>query len=258
MPYKPMVVAPVGSFMKLGYQQYMNNRNSSRVATDTQYYSGGSKTLVTRKRKRTKANKSSFRSLLMNTLPAKHSTNGVGQATMTHNTIYTFIPTQGILQGDGNANRDGDAIDIVSLKLKGIAQSHSTAGAYSYRILVGWTGEEYLGLGGGFGSGLGATELFLPSTSVNWTINGVINPKAFTCVYDQTIDIGSQITGVNDLTSFQISVPFNTRFLYQDAGSTQGKTRNLCVVIIGAVAGGVSGTTNAGSIYMGSDLIFKQ
>jgi hypothetical protein len=234
----------------------MLTRMGSKKAQSTEFYQGGSKTMVTQKRRKKKYNKNSFRNKLMNTIPAKHYTVAASQAVMTHNTIYTMVPTQGVTQGDGNANRDGDSIDICALKLKGFAQTHSNASAYSYRILVGWSGEELSSLTN-FGSGLGASEIFLPSTTDNWVLNGVVNPKAFTCVYDQTIDIGSQITGVVDLTSFSINVPFNTRFLYQSAASIQGKSRNLCVVIIAATAGGTTGSTNAGAIYAGADLIFK-
>jgi len=203
---------------------------------------------ITKTRRKKQYVRKSFKNMLYDNLAAKHCNGNQGRL-MTHNTIYTLVPTALPVQGDGNSNRDGDAIDIVALKLKGFAQTHSNASAYSYRILVGWTGEELSSLGSNFGSGLGTSEIFLPNTTDNWVLNGVVNPKAFTCVYDQTLDIGSQITGVVDLTSFQINLPFQTRFLYQSAGSVQGKSRNLCVVIIAATAGGTAGTTNAGSIY---------
>lgn len=201
------------------------------------------------KRKRT-----SFKAKVLQAEPAKHYSFGSTQA-MTHDTIYTLIPTGGITQGTGNTNRIGDTAHLAALKIKGYFQSASASNAYTFRLLVGWTGEEYA-LPTVFGIGLSAGEIFLPNTSA-WQANGIVNPKTFTVLYDTNIDINSQVALTADLQSFAFSVPINQDFDYQAAGSTFGKSKNLAIVIIGEIAGGVSGATVTGLCSLSYDLIFK-
>lgn len=208
----------------------------------------------TRQAKRSK----SLKTLINNTKPAKHLT-GDNNRALTHNTIYTMVPSQAIQQSVSGEGRIGDDTYLCALKLTGHFLSHTTAGAYSYRVIVGWSGEELTtaGIATSLQAGLGITELFLPGTAGTWTGNGVINPKAFTVLHDSIYDINSQIAGTADLTTFNITVPINYDFKYQSAGSVQGKTRNLCVVVIGGVAFGTTGTTAAGNCIFAYDLIHK-
>jgi len=142
------------------------------------------------------------------------------------------------------------------LKIKNAIFSSTAAGAYQFRILVGYSGEEYTA-NNYTTTRLTATELFLPDT-FNWGVNGLINPKAFTCLYDSTVDINSQITGVADITNHAFTVDLgNQHFNYQSSGSTFGKTRNLYMLVIGCAAGGVSGVSPVGTINTAVDLIFK-
>jgi len=201
--------------------------------------------------------KGSFRSQVMAVFPAKHYT-GETTPTLVHNTITTMIPTQGITQGNGNTQRDGDSITLEALKLKGTVVTNAVAGAYQYRIIVGYTGEEYTtaNIGSTLQSGIGSSELFLPNFSV-WLTNALINPKAFTALYDETIDVNSQLSAIQDVANFNVTVPLHTSFAYQSSGSVQGKTRNLAVLVIGNVAGGVTGTTASGQMLLSYDLLFK-
>lgn len=189
--------------------------------------------------------------------PAKHYT-GETSPTLVHNTVTSMCPTQGIVQGDGNTQRDGDAIQLEALKMKGTFVTNSTAGAYQYRVLVGWSGEEYTtaNIATGLVSALGASEIFLPSTQ-GWVNNAIVNPKAFTLLYDQTFDINSQIAATQDSQAFNLTVPIHQSFAYQASGSVQGKTKNLYVVVIGSVAGGTTGSTASGQVLLSYDLIFK-
>lgn len=207
--------------------------------------------------RRTRSGRKSFKSKVMSLHPAKHYT-GETVPSLLHNSVVSMVPTQGITQGDGNSNRDGDAIHLEALKLRGSFVSFATSGAYQYRILVGWSGEEYTtsGIASGLVSAIGSTEIFLPSTQT-WLNSAIVNPKAFTVLYDQTIDVNSQITATQDITNFNVTVPIHQNFNYQSSGSVQGKNRNLYVVVIGSVTGGTNGTTSAGQILLAYDLLFK-
>lgn len=184
---------------------------------------------------------------------------GDDNGALKHNEILTMVPTQAIQQSVSGEGRIGDDAYLCALKLYGHFLSHTTAGAYSYRLIVGWTGEELTtpNIATQLVSGLGASELFLPGSYSNWTGHGVINPKAFTVLHDSTYDINSQIAGTSDLNSFSLTIPINYDFKYQSPGSVQGKTRNLAVVVIGGVAFGTTGTTVAGNCIVSYDLIHK-
>lgn len=213
-------------------------------------------TMVQKKRRQQRS--VSLKTLIKRTEPAKHYT-WENNAALLHNTLYTCIPTQGITQGTSITNRLADSVYLCALKISGQFLSATTAGAYSMRIIVGWTGEEVTtaGIASGLVSGLGLGDVFLSSTAGIWTANGQINSKAFTTLYDQTIDINSQISAVSDISSFNITVPLNQSFYYQAAGFTQGKTRNLCVLVVAGVAYGTTGVTAAGNCIWSADLIFK-
>ena len=205
------------------YRQYMNSRSQVRHGSRTD-------TKIIKKRKT--ASKHSFKKQMMDATPAKHVTS-VPNTAMTHNTLYTCCPTQAITQGDGNTNRDGDSAYLCALKVRGMFIAATTAGAYTYRIIVGYSGEEVTtaNVDTTFVSGLATSEVFLPNTTTRVTPAGVINPKAFTVLYDEVVDVNSQISAVADVKSVDFTVPLNQSFYYQSSGSVQGKLKNLYVLV---------------------------
>lgn len=238
--------APYG----MGALQYAAQKFSTR-----QKIRHGTTMSYTSKRRKSRRNAGSFHALALQELPAKHYANA-SLSGLLHNTINTVIPTTGITQGLTNTNRIGDHVELCAIKIKGNFNSAVAANGYSYRILVGYTGEEY-NLPTVLGSGLGSTELFIVNTDSAWGCNGIVNPKAFTVLSDTSYDINSQISGVSDSLSYGFTVPLNTKLDYQSNGSIYGKTRNLAIVVIASVIGGVAGTTSCGLTVMAYDLIFK-
>lgn len=223
--------------------------------TQTGYKRSRSLTSTVTERKRRKKGNKSFKNRLYDSMAAKHATGyqGVG---MTSGTLYTMIPTALPTQGDSNSSRDGDAIVLCGLKLKGLYNTNATAEAYSFRIIVGYTGEEYSNTT--FASGLGSTELFHTSTATGYTSNGIINPKAFTCLYDEKFTLNSEISAVRSRVDYEINVPLdNQTFYYQAAASALGKTKNLAVVIVADSIGGTTGTTDVGGTTISWDFIYK-
>lgn len=227
---------------------------SNRYAGGTRRRSMGNQTLTTTKRRK-RIPRNSFNRKLMNAQPAKHQT-GSTIATLLHDQIWSFTPTVAITQGDAYNSRTGDYVHLAAIKLKGFFNSAVTAGAYSYRILVGYTGEEY-NITSLSTSGLADAEIFLPNTTSNFRPAGLVNPKAFTCLFDQTIDINSQIVSTLDLQSYAFTVQLDKKFPYQANASVFGKNQNLMVVVIGSIAGGTGGVTAAGGVTLAYDLIFK-
>lgn len=236
----------MGSGLKVLPYLARNQRSSAR--------SMGTQNMVTTRRKK-RTNKRSFASKLMSVQPAKHQS-GQTIATLLHDQIWSFNATAAITQGDTNANRTGDYVHLAAIKIKGFFNSAVTAGAYSYRIIVGYTGEEYSNTSLA-STALTDTEIFIPNTTANFRGAGLVNPKAFTCLYDETIDINSEITATLTLKSYAFTVQLDKKFPYQASASVFGKTQNLMVVVIGGVAGGTLGITAAGGTTLSYDLIFK-
>ena len=215
---------------------------------------GDNNRLVLSKRTGRRYGRKSFKAKMYATKAAKHVTGEEG-VTMTHNTLYTLTPTAIPTQGDANNSRDGDSIVLCGLKLRGYYNTDTAANGYSFRIIVGYTGEEYANTV--FGSGLGTSELFLPNTGGTSSV-GMINPKAFTVLHDEKFTCNSQITGVRDKLDYNIYVPLGDKqFYYQSAASSLGKTRNLVVVICGDVIGGATGVTAIGGTTITYDFVFK-
>lgn len=226
-----------------GYKQTYTGNTKYRT-------SGRSSNYVT---KRGRRRGTSFNKMLMLNTPAKHETYSPTQALL-HNNIYGTNITEQIVQGFGNEGRDGDSIYLEAVKFRGILTSSTTAGAYSYRILIGFTGEE-ITTGGAFNLTISTGHVFLPNGASQLT--SIVNPKAFTVLYDQVFDINSQIAATADVNSFAATVPIKQKFMYQSSASIYGKTKNLFMLVIGNVFGGISGTTATGEIVVCIDTIFK-
>lgn len=218
---------------------------------------GANRSLVARRSHKRKGRKS-FKRAVMDIQPAKHVTS-TPNTSMTHNTLYTCCPSQAITQGDGNTNRDGDSAYLCALKMKGVFYTSTLEGGYQYRIIVGYSGEEIstANVDTTFVSGLGTSEVFLPNTATAITSNGIINPKAFTVLYDETFDVNSQLVDIYDSIGFDFTVPLNTQLPYQASGSVFGKYKNLYVLVMGWIGGGSSGVSAVGNVSASYDLIFK-
>jgi len=176
---------------------------------------------------------------------------------MTHNTIYTLNLTAFINQGTTNQNRTGDQIFLEAVKMRGYVRSATASNAYQYRILVGWSGEDITLVSLASVGGLSISELFLPSTGGASLASAPINPKAFTVLYDQIVDLNSQLTGTADINSVVATIRIQQKFAYQASASALGKTKNLFFVIVPSVPTGTVGVTDAGSCGFNHDIIFK-
>lgn len=245
--------------LALAYGGYNSYRG--RTTRNASYTGGPSYTTVS-KRRRVKTGKySSFRTRLLGNADAKHVTTNDTQTTVagTHNTIYTCNITANVIQGTSDAQRSGDTITTCALKLNGLVNSNAVSTAsVQWRIIVGWSGEEYNLPATFSAAGLTQAELFEVGTGGNWRNTGIINPKGFTVLDDRIITLNNSINGVADISEFAYTVPCSAKFPYQTVASVFGKTRNLYVVAIPCILGGATGVTVAGNITLSTDLIFKQ
>lgn len=234
---------------KYGAMTMLPSRKRTAVRT------GGSQSMtITKTKKRRLTGRSSFKNKLYDTMAAKHASGEQG-VSMTQHTLYTLVPTALPTQGDANNSRDGDAIVLCALKLNGFYNTATASGSYCFRIIIGYTGEEFSNTT--FGSGIGTTELFLPNTGGR-TVNGLINAKAFTVLHDEKFTVNSEIASVRSRIDYNIYVPLgNEKFYYQAAASALGKTKNLVVVIAAEEVGGTTGVTDVGGTSISWDFIYK-
>lgn len=247
---------PIGGSALATYNRY------NQPTKQPQAYSWGpTTTRVTSKRRRRGGRYQTFKKRLYDSTPAKHVLTSDNQTLVvgaTHNTIYTCNLTANIVQGTGDNQRIGDSVELMSVKLNGLLSTNAAiTTSCQYRIIVGWSGEEY-NLPATFGAGLTSAELFQGATGAAWKNTGIINPKAFTVLDDRIVTLNNSLNLVSEIQEFAYTVPINSTFPYQAAGSVFGKTRSLYVVFIACTLNGVPGVTSAGSISLSTDMIFKQ
>jgi len=255
VPYNPFGgnVNPYGAALALGGAALAGYRTSTRLGFRGSGGGQGANTQVRHVGIQKKRRKASFRDKVLKNQPAKHFSFGSGFTLLQHQ-IQSLNITAGVTQGTALNNRLGDSIELCALKVKGHFYAPATADAYNYRIIVGWSGEEYGATG--FGVNLTDTEIFLPNTTPSSKCDGLVNPKAFTVLHDQTMDVNSNVPATSDIYSFGFTIPFNKQFDYQSNGSIFGKSRSLyCVVIGDSFTGAVGATVAIGQVSW--DLIFK-
>lgn len=185
--------------------------------------------------------------------PAKHRTVSTNP-TVGQNDILVASPTTAVVQGTAIGDRLGDAIHLEALKLNGIFYSATASNAYHFRIMVGYSGEEYSG--STFATGkLSEAELFFTGSAQY--VQSIVNPKAFTVLYDEIFDINSQVTDAKSSVSFNQTIPLKKLFSYQSGGGIFGKDKNLYIVVTGVGADVTPSGTTVGQLVLTYDLIFK-
>jgi len=206
---------------------------------------------MTKLRTKRTAFRKSFKQRVLSIPPAKHLTAdsrvGIGS-----DTVYGVNVTAQVVQGDANNQRDGDAIYMEALKIKGQFESDPTSNAYKCRILVGYSGEEFTAAAFSAAT-LSGNQVFFSGTN---NYNAIVNPKAFTCLYDTTMDLNSQIEGDVTIQSYEATIQLKQMLPYQASASVYGKYKNLYIVVIGYGVG-IGVGTGIGTISMNWDLIYK-
>lgn len=216
------------------------------------------KTYKTYKRKYTKKPSlaAQMRKVALRQAEIKNWNNG-SIATLTHSTQQAFVVTAGVNQGTSVAQRIGDEITLNRLRAQVLIAAPTTAGAYSYRIIVGMSGEEYSNTAFS-ASSITFAEMFLPGAVAGSNVAAVINTKSFTVLVDQIVSINSNITATSDVVHYPINLNLkNVKFAYQTPGSAIGKFKNLFFVVVPYVVGGTTGTTACGTATVNISLDFR-
>lgn len=147
--------------------------------------------------------------------------------------ICTFNITAQIAQGTADGNRVGDVIALERLVANVRWYTDSEAAFYQLRVLVFWSGEEHNPGTTNFStSGFSYNQIFVGAPLNN--TGGVTNPKAVQVLYDNLVEINSNINGYEDgkTTRIDLRLP-KGKFAYQEGGSIYGKLKNLYMVVIG-------------------------
>lgn len=169
-------------------------------------------------------------------------------ASLTNGDVFSYNLTAQIVQGTTDGTRVGDELYLKSVEIRGFVASHTVDGAYAYRVIIGWSGEE-LNPGTLSTGGLSFSQVFMPNLGAATSAFGIVNKKAFTVVSDKYYDVNSQISGVTDLITTVAMPKCTGKYKYQANGNVYGKTRNLFIVVVGFLRGGVASAA-AGSTIM--------
>jgi len=207
-------------------------------------------TMTKLRRKRVGLHKT-FKQKVLSIPPAKHLV-GNDRRAIGSDTLYGVNITAQVTQGDSISQRDGDAIYNEALKIKGHYESDTVSNAYKCRILVGYSGEEYTSAIFS-ATTLTGSEVFF--TNAN-NYNAIVNPKAFTVLYDTTMDLNSQVEGDATIQSFETTIQLKQMFPYQASASVYGKNKNLYLLVV-PYGVGIAQGTGVGTISCSWDLIFK-
>lgn len=203
------------------------------------------------------AMKKEIRKIAMRTTEIKNCSTGTATSGLKHATQQAYCETAIITNGTNSLQRVGDEIFLQALRVQWLITTPSTAGAYSYRLMVVYSGEEYAATSFADTS-LTFAEMFLINAVAGTNVAGVVNKKAITVLWDQIVDVNSNITGVSEVVNTFCNVNLrNYRFQYQAGGSTYGKLKNLYVVVLPYVVGGTVGTTLCGTVVANASLDFR-
>ena len=167
--------------------------------------------------------------------------------------IHSTNMTAKLAAGTSDGQRVGDTVFLVSLQFNITFITCPDENFYKYRVIVGWSGEEHNPTGFGT-TGLVVADVFVNSAFDNGTM--ITNDKAFTVLYDNIIDINSQIIDIVDGKTIRGFIKLNQKFDYQSQGGIFGKRKNLYVCVIPQYGQGTPtnlGTMNANFVLKYND-----
>lgn len=208
----------------------------------------------------------SFKSRVRAVEPAKHlriNDDDFIKIALAHNTVYSYNVTAKLVQGIAEYQRRGDGAFLEALKYNIHLVTNEYARGYCYRVMCFWSGEELSdvtppGLSALFSAG----QIFLNGTGANVQLDAIVNPKAVTVIFDETVTINSLVSNVKDVYQMQGTISLKNQMNYQADGSIYGKNRNLYMTVIpfnigGTGNGTTTGPVDCGEVYGSLDLIFK-
>lgn len=248
-----------GTLVQLGYDTYGRLIQRKRLRTmPSSYVKKSRKPSSTSYKKKVATSGGKVKEELLRMATRYHSsvpdTTG-GVFGMTQNTLYALNLTGKIRQGTDNTSRQGDACFLEGLTLRGFFNTASASNAYVFRVMVVWSGADYANTNMS-SSSLTYPEVFLPSTGFTSITNAIVNPKAVTVLYDNTIDLNSQVANSPDVMSVLATCKLDQKFQFKSDSSVFGKTKNLYLVI-GGFGIGQAALTPVGSGQFATDIRFK-
>lgn len=209
-----------------------------------------------RQYKKTKSLSAKMKTIALRTHEIKNYNLG-NSAALLHAQQQAFNICAGITQGTSLTGRIGDEITLNAFRAQILCQAPATAGAYSYRIQLLYSGEEYSNTSFSTTT-LAFSEVFLSGAVAGFNVGGVVNKKAVTVLYDQVVTINSNVASTADAVHFPCNINLrNVKFPYQSGGSALGKFKNLYFLVTPWVAGGTVSVTSCGNVFVNFSLDYR-
>lgn len=176
------------------------------------------------------------------------------------NTMYTSSLFTEIAQGTSNATRVGDAIWLEALKVRLNFYGSATSNTVLIRFLIVKSGIEIAGGVSGLwqtgGTGLSTGNVFLNTAVTTPAIDGIIDPKKVTVLYDKVVELTPRISGQVVVHNHNMTIPLKTKHVYQVGNSGYAKMKQIYCIAVPYQLGATTGAA-IGTIDMSSDIIFK-
>lgn len=159
-----------------------------------------------------------------------------GYAQIKHDSVNYMQLFTGITQGTSDSQRIGDEIYLKKVYLKMVHYSNpTTSKPATFRVMVIRTKKE---------SAPTDSQLF---NGTNWFINRFANREYCSVLYDRVLYSTNSAVNTHP-TVFQrnLRVNFNRTHKFSSNNGTDGKYFNYYFIVIGHIADGTQGTTDAG------------
>lgn len=249
-PYSKYIGAGLGTAL-LGLQPSgVSSRNGFAKS-----YGGGRSTVRSKKRKRGMGLSAMVKGIVNGMSETKHFTATLATNVL-HGNLYSYCFTTHVVQGNAEGQREADAITLSYLKVRMLITTAAASAGFTYRVIVCYNHQEvdpaFVTAGG-----LVSADVFFPNNAGTDAF-AVTNPKACSVLYDAYVDVNSLVAATSDIVSHCFTVSLkDVKFPYVAAGNKYGKYKNLFLVVVPYINGGVVNTTAAGNVSFNFDFAYK-
>lgn len=188
---------------------------------------------------------------------AQHFIQNENAQSLAQSVLYTQNLVSPIAIGTGNNKRTSEEIHLEAIKCRfTLLNPYATLNDVSnIRIMLVKSNQQYAAGGSWSISGFSNSTLFLNNPG-NPTSDGMPDPKLVTVYYDKVHTLQPCVPLQPCIKTIVETIRLDQKFIYE-TGTTWAKQSNLYFVVSACVASGTGGVTNAGTIVLNSDLIFK-
>jgi len=181
---------------------------------------------------------------------------GVNAVELKHNKVQTQNLLNFLVQGDTQYNRTGDNVYLETIKINATWEGPSVSSNGTTLRMMIVMHDDFFASNYITATGLLIGDLNMTGTGIARTPSMITDPKKCTVLDDRTFTLNQSLAGVSEKCDIVYNVPLKRSFVFQP-GTQEGKDRNLYLVVVADISGGINDTTVCGQLYINQDLIYK-